>query len=377
LTAYNAGQDAAEHGFLSRGALCPLVINEISLPPRAGASIAPHIFSEQVAAYYDNALATMLMPPELIDETKRGSITPYQDPALNDPETAMELAARMWESNMLSTTGACKETVALFTVIKKDEVSASGERVRKTRLVWDERRTNELFRRPPRLPLGSAASFSNWDLAEDSLGKGSTVASFTADLPDWFYRILLPEVLKPYFVFGNFKLSAFVEYMAARGTPIAVPAAHKCLCLAVLPMGWSWAPFVARTRMLDIFERALTPWRSRRVEDGRPTPQPEAEQPVHWGYMDDFGALTVLEEGQALEGAPVAAMEAAAVSAFTELGVVPHKLTLGEGLDSTLGVEMGPDRVLRIVPEKWWMLLAATEWAAEQPVLSVRALKQH
>ena len=120
-----------------------------------------HLFSEQVAAYYDNALATMLMPPELIDETKRCSITPYQDPALNDPETAMELAARMWESNMLSTTAACKETVALFTVIKKDEVSASGERIRKTRLVWDERRTNELFRRPPHLPLGSAASFSN------------------------------------------------------------------------------------------------------------------------------------------------------------------------------------------------------------------------
>ena len=77
-----------------------------------------------------------------------------------------------------------------------------------------------------------------------------------------------------------------------------------------------------------------------------------------------------------MEEAPVVALKAAAVNAFTELGVVPHKLTLGEGLDRTLGVEMGPDRVLRIVPEKWWMLLAATEWAAEQPVLSVRALSR-
>ena len=224
--------------------------------------------------------------------------------------------------------------------------------------------------------MGSAASFSNWDLAENPLGPSRKIASFTADLPDWFYRIMLLEALRPYFVFGEFTLDEFIFYMAEHGTHIEKPEGHRHLCLAVLPMGWSWAPFVAHTLMLDVFEHAITPWRSLRVEDGRPTPHPGDGRPVHWGYMDDFGALTVLPENKPLETAPVARMKHAAISAFTELGVVPHKLTLGEGLDRTLGVEIGRDRVLRIVPEKWWLLLAATEWAAEQPALSMRALSR-
>eukprot|EP00972_Heterocapsa_arctica_P116217 16452006-Heterocapsa_arctica.AAC.1 len=60
--------------------------------------------------------------------------------------------------------------------------------------------------------------------------------------------------------------------------------------------------------------------------------------------MDDFGALTVVPENQIIGDAPVTDVGAVAVQAFTALGVVPHKLTLGEGLDRTLGIEMGTDR---------------------------------
>ena len=79
LTAYNAGRDAAQSGFLSRGAVCPLVIDEISLPTGVGPPINPIDMSEQVATYYENAKATILMPSELIDEEKRRSITPFPE----------------------------------------------------------------------------------------------------------------------------------------------------------------------------------------------------------------------------------------------------------------------------------------------------------
>ena len=183
----------------------------------------------------------------------------------------------------------------------------------------------------------------------------------------------MPVSLRPLLVFGDIDLASFVGYRSSRGTPIDVPDGHAYLCLSVLPMGWSWALYLAHTLMLEIFEGAVKPWASRCVEDGRPTPSPTVGCPTHWGYMDDFGAIVVTPES-ATSNEPVADMQRAAVGAFTALGVVPHRLTLGEGLSPTLGVEMDADRVLRIIPEKWWLLIAATGWVAEAPVVSVRAL---
>ena len=37
---------------------------------------------------------------------------------------------------------------------------------------------------------------------------------------------------------------------------------------------------------------------------------------------------------------------------------------------------MGSDRVLRVVEDKWWDLLSATEWVARQPCIQVRALSR-
>ena len=98
-----------------------------------------------------------------------------------------------------------------------------GRTRRVSRLVWDERRANERFHSPPKIPLGSAASFSHWDLAAEALGQDSTVYSFTADLPDWFYRVKLPNTLRPFFVFSQVGLDDFVKYMAKRGCEGGAP----------------------------------------------------------------------------------------------------------------------------------------------------------
>ena len=147
-----------------------------------GPPIDPQGHSESIAYVLLQALETTVLDVLLQDRAKIASITPYQDPVLRSPQVAMELAARLWDTRMLATTAESLETVSLFTIVKKDEIDKTGARVRHTRLVWDERRANERFKRPPRLPLGSAASFSNWDLAlEAAIGAGSSVHSFTAD----------------------------------------------------------------------------------------------------------------------------------------------------------------------------------------------------
>ena len=42
--------------------------------------------------------------------------------------------------------------------------------------------------------------------------------------------------------------------------------------------------------MLAVMEEAVRPRRLRRLAGGMPTPQLGAVTPVHWGYIDDYGA---------------------------------------------------------------------------------------
>ena len=83
--------------------------------------------------------------------------------------------------------------------------------------------------------------------------------------------------------------------------------------------------------------------------------------------MDDFGVLCTAPTGTPVEEPVAGHVKDQAVSRFKQLGVVPHKLTLGEGLDMTLGVWIDDDRRLRVAEDKWWELVSATEWAVEHP----------
>lgn len=85
--------------------------------------------------------------------------------------------------------------------------------------------------------------------------------------------------------------------------------------------------------MLDVFESTIAPWCSRHVEDGRPTPQPGHGGPVHWGCMDDFGAMMRVPLDEPLQehrGGPAKAFEA--------LGVTPQSVSLSpKGLGDDAG----------------------------------------
>ena len=84
-------------------------------------------------------------------------------------------------------------------------------------------------------------------------------ASFTGDLPDWFFRILMPEALWPYFVFKKVIAKDLMDALKERGTLISVPEDHAFVCLKVLPMGFCWAPFIAHTLMLEVRRSSSNP----------------------------------------------------------------------------------------------------------------------
>ena len=134
----------------------------------------------------------MLLDEDQVDWEQWKTIRPYSDPAFGREETMLELTLRMWRADMLRPVEEKAAGVSLFTVVKKNVEDASGKTTRVSRLIWDERATNALFRRPPTMPLGSAASLCHLDASAQRLGDGWVLASVTGDLPDWFYRLRSP-----------------------------------------------------------------------------------------------------------------------------------------------------------------------------------------
>ena len=118
-----------------------------------------------------------------------------------------------------------------------------------------------MFRDPPGISLATGEAFSKIEVEHDfqhyEHSDSYGVAFGVADVPDCFHRMLLPAEMCEYFGWP----------------PIAAGAlgiAHidgKCIdsdvtvypCNRVLPMGFSWAPFLAQTANLHQYSNSISP----------------------------------------------------------------------------------------------------------------------
>ena len=100
------------------------------------------------------------------------------------------------------------------------------------------------------------------------------------------------------------------------------------VALAVLPMGWSWAPFIAQTLLCDIVEGAapeLGP--ASRVAEGLPCPQLGALAAIHLEFIGDVGVGGLVDKDA--EPTTLLALRDSLRQALGELGVELHKEEMG------------------------------------------------
>ncbi|CAK0891512.1 unnamed protein product, partial [Prorocentrum cordatum] len=163
----------------------------------------------------------MLKSEAEIDMREYHKIKPYEAPELKHGKTRLELAVKMWESNMLQHVDEVREKLSVFTVVKKVEGTGSDKKVT-SRLVWDARRVNLHFQTPPRVPLGSPAALAEIDLGPDVLGEKQFL-TFPGDVPVMFYRLKnLPE-LYSYFVSDGVDPAELWEFARGRGVDLPPP----------------------------------------------------------------------------------------------------------------------------------------------------------
>ena len=155
-------------------------------------------------------------------------------------------------------------------------------------MVWDARRVNLHFKDPPWVPLGSPAALAEIDLGPDILGDQQFL-TFQGDVPVMFYRLQNIPELYSYFVLDGVDPCSLWEFAQQRGVSLPRPPEGAVgVACTVVPMGWSWAVFLAHTALMDCFDD-LESDGAGRVEHGSPVPSLADHQLLYCLYIDDYG----------------------------------------------------------------------------------------
>ena len=89
-------------------------------------------------------------------------------------------------------------SIKCFTVLKK----TNPDGTQSLRLVFDLRATNSEFCPPPFCNLANAANFAYVDLSEDIVTGEMQLVAWQGDIPNFFYKLEIPEGLSQFFCLG-------------------------------------------------------------------------------------------------------------------------------------------------------------------------------
>ena len=183
-----------------RGELCRLCVELLDLPAPGTKAIPLESVSMKAAHLLQNFERLMLDPggEALLD--KAAATRAFEDSALLDDKSRMQLAARMWRGGMLVEIDEVLYPVSLFSVVKKTVSTESGWTTVQ-RLIFDNRRGNVLWRTPPWVPLCGPGPFSAIDAS--AAPEGWQMSGATGDVSNWYYRLAIPRRMASYFGLGG------------------------------------------------------------------------------------------------------------------------------------------------------------------------------
>ena len=258
----NAGTQSSS-SLPKRGDIWPATVANVDLPP-AGISIVPiREISEKAKFYLDAFEEKMLISASELKELNRDvppeELEPYVDPALR--AQMVSLAVRMAQANMIIGVKKVRSTVGLFTVVKKilDPSPGTKEHRIMLRPVF-QRQPNKSWQRPPPVALAGPGATSSFEVPP-----GTKLAMATGDIPDWYYRLGLSRRVSEWFCLPDVTFSERIRELKKLGDQDTVRTLQvsgvefQGLGMAVFPMGWSWAVFLAQNALQELVAGAMDP----------------------------------------------------------------------------------------------------------------------
>lgn len=341
-----------------RGEMWPARVVDVDLPPDGNIPVWIGKLSRRVRVTLERYEEVMLNP-RVSQERRDHPITPYHDPEFQREGQALALACRMWRSGMLAETKEVEEEISLFTVVKKVE-QPSGRIV--LRLIVDARHGNQAWREPPWTPMAGPGALGGISFRK-GVRKGGRFDAACGDLPDFFYTLELPADFVKYFVLKDVTTAEVRAALEREGYKGVLPDVLKGdrLGLRVVPMGWSWAVWIAQNCLLGVITSCLPEASHERVlVQGTRAPLVDLEEDmdwVAWAYVDDFGVLGLLPDGLPPEKGVVRVLYYRIRAKFVEMGFRVHKEEKGSTI-TALGLRIGhldaalPGRISATAPPR-------------------------
>ena len=324
----------------------------VSLPEAGAAPLdATDLLDQQGREILNRFESSMFVGEE---GTPAKTIKPYMDETLKlSPKAYADFIVDIFERGMIDFARTATSTITPFFVSKK-----SG----KLRLVLDCRASNMYFAKPPDIALAAGYTFAQLEIPD-----GEQLYVAQSDVRDYFYSIGLPPGLR-----GYFALPPIAAHMLPPGLvdPSEVEGGMTHPRMKVVPMGWSWAMWIAQRIHQHQAALAVDCSPDQVLVDGRPPPDLQAGSPVMIPYADNLNVCgTCKVSVQRAKDKVVQRLRDVGFRVHEEEDAALHAQALGFIIDGERG-QVHP------IPARRDRVRLCLLWLAKRPKISGRAIER-
>ena len=366
-----------------RGDIWPLKdVGAVALPGEEVMPIPLVKLSEKCKYYLENVNDLMLRPAS---EVANIAVPPmYNDPMLENKFVKLKLLRRMYRAQMLRGVATSRSEVGMFFVVKK--VHADGRL--ELRMIFDERRGNRHWRRPPWTGMSGSGAMAWMDYSQFRNETGE-VCLAGGDIPNYYYCLEMPVDISEWFIIGGITVGDLKSFMMKEGEQCELDGTF--IALKVVPMGWCWAVFLAQQCICELVLRSGPPLvpENQVVEGSIVSPATVKVPLVHSEFIDDFAVIGWVSSKDLVKTSdadgstslvpsstsPLMEAYSRAATTVRASTLDVHKEEFGMG-KTHLGIQVGPGSRLLPPREKALVLIQAGKAIASRKYVKVSWVEQ-
>ena len=343
---------AAYDGEESSNTVRPYDRDLVSLPDCGDQPIAlEHVMDSQGRELVKDPLAFMLRSSEEWGEIIEHDETfqPYMDVRLQaDLQLYADFIKDLVDKGMLDFTLRPADMVTPFFVKKKNG---------KLRFILDCRGVNKRFKSPPPLALAAGSTWAQLEVPSDQ-----QLYVAQSDIRDYFFSLELPADLRPLFCMPPIPLQCLKAWGLRVPQDGLVDSGGwvwpRC---KIVPMGWSWAMYIAQRVHQHICLEASSLPVTRLLVEGRPAPDLADGEVALIPYADNLNVAGTSEQR-------VQYVKDAIVARLRHYGFRVHEETEASTLAQSLGFLIdGRNHCITPIPERWDKVLCSFQWLSTRP----------
>jgi hypothetical protein len=301
----------------------------------------------------------------LLDDTERGwlfekggGVRPYMDERMRaSEEVYLRFVEDLFSRGMLRFTTTVSEVCTPFCVKKKNN---------RQRLVLDCRRSNMHFRAPPPINMPSGTSW-----ASISIPDNAELFVSQSDVADYFYCIGIDDHLSSFFCLPSIHVDCLKKWKVGSNLWDGKSVDDRVYpALKVMPMGWSWAMWVAQRIHCHVALTASGLSESRLILDHSPVPDLSDGSPALLIYCDNLNVVgTCPELVTSTKNTIARELRRVGFRVHEETDASLHCESLGFSIDGKTGS-------VRPTAVKYHRLVAAFSFLSRRPAVTKKQIER-